>query len=135
MSTQVKMAAQRERSHSETIFADECLYQCGCRNFHFSSRDLKTSHLFSIEDRSVGRTGCLPMTVSSRVELSGATLECAKPIDRCAFVEPAWLGKSSNLLKRRAVFPNRFRPRPVVNELPLPPRINQVGIRQNFEVM
>ena len=109
------MAAQRERSHSETIFADECLYQCGCRNFHFSSRDLKTSHLFSIEDRSVGRTGCLPM--------------------RCAFVERAWLGKSSNLLKRRAVFPNRFRPRPVVNELPLPPRINQVGIRQNFEVM
>jgi hypothetical protein len=29
MSTQVKMAAQRERPHRETIFADECLYQCG----------------------------------------------------------------------------------------------------------
>ena len=28
MSTQVKMAAQRERPHSETILADECLYQC-----------------------------------------------------------------------------------------------------------
>ncbi len=67
MSTQVKMAAQRERPHSETILADECFIPVSSSSVPaaiFTSRheNLKDSHHFLTEGQFVRRTGCLANT-------------------------------------------------------------------------